>query len=366
MSQKPDDLRFNRITKRGKRIYLTDYAKGRIVGDEPYSGFIKCKLVHNHGYSLVLPDQVYIELGGEVLWFQPLYYSGCMISNYESHGECQLSIDVSHCTVLNIKFSSRDVTHWLDDCSLVYRCEIKAPKYLHRYATGNAHLDERGPRIQLFHHTNRKAKKGILADSEYRTSSWNIRGTKNLLNIGYLYLTPLPSIEMEEDLGVIAMSSDGQLGFRTDSNVSSEPDLVLTVYRESTTERTEVLSHWVDASLLSTQPAYRHQDPGGFGYHEVVCPFVHRVGVEPGTTVAISENRINPNAPKNFGYAIVGDAAITPGLAAPYDEEHTHDVFKIECLEEGTDIISFWITSANSDQFNTKVVETAELVEPKE
>ena len=57
--------------------------------------------------------------------------------------------------------------------------------------------------------------------------------------------------------------------------------------------------------------------------------------MEPSTSVAISENCITPCSAKNFQYAIVGDATTVPGLAAPYDEEDTHDIFKIECLDRG-------------------------------
>lgn len=362
MAHSKNDLRFNRINKRGRRIYLSDYENGRIAGDESYGGYIKCKLVHNRHYSLLLPDQVYVDLNGKTLWFQPLFYSANLISNYGTHGTCKISIDVSHCIVLDISFKNCDVIHRLDDCSLVYRCEIKAPKNLYRYATGRANMGRNGPRLQLYHHTNKEAKESILAGGEYRTSNWNIRGTKKLINISYLYLTSLPVIEMDEDLGVIAMSSDGRLGFRTDLNYSGMPDLILTVYRESTTERTEVLSHWVDATSLATQPVYRHCDLGGFKYYEVVCPFVHRIGAEPGTTVAISDDCITPHSAKNFGYAIVGDATTKTGLAAPYDEEQTHAIFKIECLAGGVDIIDYWIANANTDKFSSKMVETAELI----
>lgn len=360
-----EDLKFNRITKKGRRYYLTEYANGRVVGDEIYTGIIKCKLVHNDGYSLVLPDQVYVEFGGEVLWFQPLYYSGCMIRQHDDHGECSISIDISHCIVLNILFRTDGVINRLVDCSVLYQCQIKAPKYLHRYSTGRAVLDSNGPRIRLYHHTNGGARNGIVGSSEYWSSAWNIRGTKKLVNIHYLYLTSLPVIEMEEDLSVIAMSSDGRLGFQTDFNTTGKPELVLTVYRESTTERTEVLTHWVDPTDLATQPAYRHRDPTGFGYHEVVCPFVHRIGVEPDATVGIYGNALQSHTPKDLGYAVVGDATTVDGLAAPYDEEQTHDVFKIECLGADHDIISFWMSNPNSDQFSGKEIEGAELVEPE-
>ena len=364
MSTKDDDLRFNRVTKHGQRTYLTEYANGRVSGDESYTGTIKCKLVHNDGYSLVLPDQVYVDIGGEVLWFQPLYYTGCVISQHDDEGKCQISIDISHCIVLSVRFESDSKIQKLSDCSILYKCLIKAPKYLHRYATGRAMFSESGPQIKLFHHTNKKAKDGINASSEYWSSAWNIRGTKKLINIHYLYLTSLPAIQMDEDLVNIAMSSDGIIAFQTDLNSTGKPELVLTVYRESTKQRTHTLSHWVNATDLATQPAYRHFDPTGIGYHEVVCPYVHRIGVEPGTSVGLTGNLLQPHAKKDLGYAVVGDATKINGLAAPYDEEQTNDVFKIECMKDGQDIISYWFANPNSNRFDSIKIESGQLIEP--
>lgn len=361
MPRRSEDLRYNRIRKAGKHIYLKEYENGRVVGEEVYEGYIKCKLVHNEHYSLVLPDQVYVLLGGEMRWVQPLYFSGCLIANLDEYGTCQLSIDASHGVVLNIQFNNKDLVSQLDDGSLFYKCEIKAPKYLYRYTTGQARIVENKPHLKLHHHTSHAAKELILKSRELWSSDWNIQGTKKLTNISYLYLTSLPSITCNEDLSVIAMSSDGRLGFRTDQNDTEVPDLILDVYRESTTNRTETLSQWVDATHLASQPSYRHQDPDGFGFHEVVCPFVHRIGVEHSTNIHMSDNKLVPISSKNFDYAIVGDATSLTGLAAPYDEEETDEVFKIEHIDEGEDIISFWVANANTDQFSGKVVEKAEL-----
>ncbi len=357
-----DDLRFNRIRKAGKHIYLKEYENGRIVGEESYEGYIKCKLVHNELYSLVLPDQVYVVLGGEMHWIQPLYYSGCLIANLDEIGTCQLSIDVAHCVVLNIQFNNKELVTRFNDGSLFYKCEIKAPKYLYRYTTGQARIIKNKPYLKLHHHTNHTAKESILKSREFWSSDWNIQGTKRLTNIGYLYLTSLPSITYVEDLSVIAMSSGGRLGFRTDQNDTDVPDLILDVYRESTTNRTETLSHWVNATKLASQPSYRHKDPSGFGFHEVVCPFVHRLGVEHSTIVQISGNKLVPVSPKNFDYAVVGDATRVLGLAAPYDEEETDEVFKIERLElVKDDIISFWNNNYNSNQYDGKFIEKAKF-----
>jgi hypothetical protein len=354
-----DDLRFNRKTKGNTRQYLKDYTGVRVVGDHTYQGYIKCKLVHHQTYSIIIPDQVYLEIGGELRWIQPLYFSGCIVGQLETHGECRLGIDVSHGVLLNVQFSNQGLVSRLSDGSLFYRCEIRAPRYLYRYTTGPAKLIDEVPHIKLHHHSSREAIEGIEASGEFWSSNWNIQGSKKTNNISYLYMTALPTISSDEDLCEIAMSSIGRLGFRIDQNHTPIPDLILDVYRESTENRTMSLSYWVDSSLLATQPAYRHMIPGLAGYHEVVGPFIHRIGVESGTTVKITANRLSPCNPKKLDYVVVGDATTVLGLGAPYDEESTGEILKIENLKDDEDIISFWVANANTNQYDGKEVELA-------
>jgi len=354
-----DDLRFNRIRRGKAKYYLKEYGADRHLGDHIYQGFIKCKLVHANGYSVVIPDQVYVDMGGGLHWIQPLYFSGCMISQLEEYGTCSLSIDISHGVLLNVEFSNEGLVSKLNDGSLLYQCEIKAPQYLYRYTTGRSKIDEGVPLLKLHHHTTRDAKRSITSSGEFWSSGWNIQGTKKNTNISYLYMTSLPAISCDQDLCEIAMSSMGKLAFRVDQNFSVAPDLVIDVYRESTTNRTESLSYWVDSTLLATQPVYRHMPPDAVGYHEIVCPFIHRVGVENGTVIKIIGSHLAPDESKNFDYAVVGDATTVPGLAAPYDEENTEEVFKVELLEEDEDIISFWMANGNTNQYDGKHIEVA-------
>ena len=355
------DLKFNRIRNGKQHTYLKEYVGGRYSGDEQYDGYIKCKLVHNKLYSLVIPDQVFVGLGGALHWIQPLYFSGCFIAQYKDHGTCQLSVDISHGVVLNIQFNKGDFLSKFDDASFLYKCEIKGPKYLYRYTTGTSKLVRNKPFLKLHHHTSHEAKMGISKSREFWTSDWNIQGTKKTTNISFLYMTALPSITCFEDLCEIAMSSDGKLAFRVDQNNTDIPDLILDVYRESTENRTESLSYWVDATLLSTQSFYRHLIPGGVGYHEVVSPFIQRIGVESNTVVQICGDKLRPCSPKGFDYVVVGDAATLSGLAAPYDEEDTKEIFKIERIGDTEDIIGFWIANGNTNQYDGKDIEIAEF-----
>lgn len=355
------NLHFNRLEKKGRHIYIDDFSGARRFDDFESQGFIKCKLAQNHGYSIVIPEQIYVELGGELKWIQPLYFSGSVIGKHADIGICDLGVDVSFGQCLRLRFFPNDLISRLPDSGMLYKCRIKGPRYLYPYTTGSAKLVAGRPMLKLYHHTSRESKAGILSSGEYWSSSWNIQGTKRSTNISYLYLTPLPEIKTKEDLSQIAMSSQGKLGFRIDSNLDGLPDLILDVYRESTSNRTHTLSGWVDASLLSTQPCYRHSPPDGFGYHAIVSPYIQRIGVEPGTKILIDGGRLSPEAPKSINYAIVGDATRIDGLSAPFDEEKTPEVLKIEMISPPLEIVSFWMENANTDQFSGKTIDPVEF-----
>ena len=313
--------------------------------------------MHNIEYSVVFPDQIYFEAGGSLYWIQPLFFTGNQIFQFEGFGLCDLSIDISHGACLRIQFKNSDVISWLEDGSFLYKCKIKGPKFLYRYRTGNAKIDNGIPYIRLYHHTSRKARADIKKGAEYRSSSWNIQGTKKSTNISYLYLTSLPKISNIDDLTQIAMSSQGKLGFRVDSNSTSTPDLVLNVYRESTNNRTHTLSQWINTTHLSPQPCYRHTSPNELGCHAIVSPFIQRVGVEINTTILIENGYLKPKRPKSMGFTVIGDATTISGLEAPYDEENTEGKLMIEYMKKSEEIIGFWMKNANTNQTDNKVIE---------
>ncbi len=53
---------------------------------------------------------------------------------------------------------------------------------------------------------------------------------------------------------------------------------------------------------------------------------------------------------KAFDYVIVGDARTEAGIVAPYDEENTFSICKVERVED-RDFASFWRDHANTDRF---------------
>lgn len=351
------NLRFNRIEKSGRSIYIDDFQGMRSFDDFEHEGVIKCKLVHNIGYSVVCPDQIYINAGGTTNWIQPLYFSGNLIAHFDEYGLCDLGVDISHGVCLRIRFKSTDTISWLNDGSILYKCAIKGPKHLYQYRTGTAKIEGGIPYLKLYHHTTQKAKNDIEMGGEYWSSNWNIQGTKKSKNISYLYLTSLPKISNIDDLTQIAMSSQGKLAFRVDSNFTSTPDLVLNVYRESTNNRTYTLSHWVNSSYLAPQPCFRHMPPDGFGYHAIVSPFIQRIGVESNTIILINNGYLEPSNPKVTGYAVIGEATKISGLEAPYDEENPEGKLMNEYINRPEEIIEFWIRNSNTNQTGNKTIE---------
>jgi hypothetical protein len=357
------NLQFNRIEKKRRHEYLTDFQKFKHTGDFDYTGYIKCKLAHGISYSIVIPEQIYVKYINQVYWIQPFHFTANYIIYSENFDDNTLTIyvDISFGAQLEIKFKHHDLISKLPDGSFFYNCTIKAPPCLHKYKTGVAKIIDNVPFIKLYHHTSPEIKIKIRASNEFWSSNWNIQGIKKKLsNISYLYLTALPNILCDDDLAIIAMSSHGKLYFRLDQNTSNKPDVILDVYRESTRNRTAALTYWVKSSLLATQPVYKHK--GVFPvYYEIVCPFVYRLGVESGTKIKINGDKLIPEFPKKFDYMIVGDTTTEDGLIAPFDEENTKEILKIETLTEQEDIIMFWLKNENSNQYENKNIETAKL-----
>jgi hypothetical protein len=363
MSKK--NLRFNRIEKNGRHHYLREFRAARDIGNNKFNGFIKCKLVHHQYYSLIIPDQIYVDFSGEMRWIQPLYFLPNVISFFDETGICEQLIDISHGIELRIIFSNTDLKNRLADGSILYSCEISGPRDLYNYTTGSASILNNKPYLKLYHHTTSAAGESIKKSKEYWSSNWNIQGTKKSTNIAYLYLTSLPKINCVDDLEEIAMSSRGKLYFRVDQNLSPVADLILPVYRDSTANRTHTLESWVESSLLASQPCYRHMPFQGGAYYAIVSPFIYRIGVENGTTLDIKGNTIVPRSPKRSSYAIVGDATSVDGLTAPYDEENVMELFKIEDVADGGEFIEFWSRNRNSNQFDNKELEMIEFAEAK-
>ena len=91
--RRTENRRFNRAESSTEHYYYEEYGTNG-VGDAEYDGWIKCRLLHGHGYSLIVPDQLYLEQN-ELRWIQPLAFGPCMLVKLGgTEVVCDLSVDV--------------------------------------------------------------------------------------------------------------------------------------------------------------------------------------------------------------------------------------------------------------------------------
>ena len=374
------NTRFNRREYAGRHEYLNEFGRGP-RGDVDVPGWIKVKLLHASHGSLVVPDQIYLgspdakARSRRVLWIQPLAFLANQLAETAEDIHCGIAVDISCGQTVEVTFAESGFERALDDGSYLFRCNVRGPRALARYATGTATMPPRGaPSLDLYHHTSPEAKNGILGGRHFRLSRWNVQGTKTLRNVGYVYLTPLDAITADEDLEQIAMSAAAdQHLFLLRDNAPPPPvvrqtllrllergvgrwreDVVaLRVYRESTRNRRATIPLRVDADLLAPQHLLMHDPADGAVYYEVNQPFVQRVGVAPDATLPITaDGGVDRRASvERFDYVVLGDATTLDGLAAPYDEEDTTHVCKIHRVPDGMTPLSFWFARPNQDHF---------------
>lgn len=375
-----ENRRFNRRESATDHYYYGDYGtKG--VGNAEYNGWIKCRLLHGHGYSLIVPDQLYLESNG-LRWIQPLAFGPSILTKLsDTEVVCDLNVDVSCGHRLEVRFFNRDHVADLVDGSQLFRCRIKGVANLPSFATGDARWGSaRRPYLRLFHHTTGSTVPLILNSGHFRTGAWNIQGSsKQLKNVAYAYFTPLDAIRTGGDLKRIGMSIEGTIELRRDGFTPPRvlmPDylktfkddiLQLQVYQCDPAKREARIELWIDAAVLAPQHVYRHDEGLGV-YYELPHPFIHRVGTEPGQPLAFDADRSihDQKGLKRFDYAVVGDCTTLAGLAAPYDEEDTTLVLKVERIAAGTTMLDFWFGRGNTDLFSGKKMELQEFQPPKE
>jgi hypothetical protein len=342
---------------------------------QEYSGLVKLRLWHGRGFSLITPDLVLLP-GPPARWFQPYSFTANLLGRTEGDISGMLAIDITGGHTLWVYFSDSTWIRRLRDGSDLFHCKIKGPSSLASLADGIALVTpEHEVLLDLFHHTRPDIKKLIEAGQVMRASTWNFQGTKRLKNIAYDYFTSLRAIRSDDDLRRIAMASDGVIRFVRDG---FDPPLVLApdwrerykadilelpVYRESTTNRTATLPLQVDAAALAPQYLLRHAPAARPVYYEVCNPMIHRVGVLPGTELPIMDGALvtDEGLLKRTGYLVVGDATTLAGLAAPYDEEDTTFILKLEPVSPDSNVLRFWIDHANTDLFSPRKVQLQEF-----
>ncbi len=369
-----ENKRYNRSESDREHFYNQQF--GTIpLQNNYYEGFIKCKLIHGLDYSLVVPDQIYITASG-LVWIQPLSFLPNICVKTNLFTECQLYIDISCGHTIKVVFRGEDIVRVFNDGSNYFKCEIQGPELLSEYATGTAELKDGKTFLHLYHHTSIESKQAIENSRFFLTSKLNFQGTtKRLKNISYTYFTCLDRIEKEADLIEIAMASSKEITLiRDDFNVPmllppnwrelyKDDILVLEVYPSTPDKRKAALRMSIDSTILASQYLLRHEFTGQGVYYQICNPFINRIGAEPNSKIQFDEKyKIQRQTScKMFDYIVVGDARTLPGLAAPYNEEDTTDIMKIERVAKGSNLIDFWFEHANNDLYSSKKIDLQEF-----
>lgn len=367
------NVRFNRYESPKNHYYSQfDYSSCPYIGDEPYTGRIKCRLVHMEGKSVIIPDYLFLRNGG---WIQPLFFMPpVLVSKDEGKTMCDLSIDIQNGQTIKICFFNTDLLGSYSDKSQLYKCFIYGPSNIEDYACGD-YIEEGGKiYLQLFHHTSDTGFDGILNSKTIWSSRWNYRGNKECKNFNFIYFTHIPEIKFPNDLTTIAMSSEGQLDYMIDSfnlphsvpknyrEIFKDYIYTVEVYRATTHDRNCTIDFYVPVDIIDVKHIYMHRQLST--YYEVCFPYIHRIKTIPNNKANFSDQYFVENNPHivHSEYAIVGNAQCKEGLAAPFEEDETEFIFKIEdCAPQS--IHDFWVSRSNQDLFTDKPIRPAEFRE---
>jgi hypothetical protein len=355
-----ENPRFDRIEYRHDNQYSMFRGTKRrsFEDDEGYEGFLKCKLVHENGFSIIVPDLLYLmDSAVEFSWIQMFSF----MANYfqkESATDIfgALWVDIAFGHTLQLQIEHKDHVTNLQDHSNLFKCTIRGPKDLRQYATGTGKIINGIPYLQLYHHTTQNAKEQIMASGHFRGSVWNYQGTKQLASVCYAYFSSLTGIRKPSDLKMIAMAGNGKLEMIVDV---TQEIISIPVYRDSTSNRVSRIDCLVDSTILRGNYIWMHtHDDNGTVYYEISGPFIFRVPLEPATVLPFHNCIVDRVANvKSTDHLILGDAATKTGLVAPLDEEHTTHVFKIEPFYGlPTNVLKFWFDNGDQDLYSAKKI----------
>lgn len=323
-----------------------------VRGQSMREGLIKMKLAHARGYTVLLPDVLLVSFSGEWKWFQPKFFTACLLSFLDGQAYGQLSIDLDEQLRLFVGFTKDRFVRRFSDGSQLYGCRVDGLDALEGCSTGTCSVsDDHSIFLDLFHHTLPQSVDLIRKSGYFRASAWNIQGTRELGNVGYAYFTNLPAIRSDDDLQAVAMASEGKIVLCPTNAKSRQDVVVIDVYRQSTLDRTETIKVSVPVDMVASQHVYRHEPEGEPVHYEFCHPAIARVGLQPGRVIPFDGARLHAvgDELKRFDYVILGDADTREGLIAPYDEENTDSTFLIQRCDEET-FFEFWQRHANSDQ----------------
>lgn len=327
----------------------------RTLNQNVIDGYIKFKLVHGEGTSLLVPDLLVADLDG-LRWLQPKLFYACQLSFFSYFSAACINMELSSGSLVQVALTSGGSVASLDDSSKVFRCLISTSEGTNLMADGKCSLHSSGDfLLDLYHHTTQKAVTEINKAGHLRGSRWNIQGTRELKNVEYAYFTSLSKIASEQDLAKIAMASSGRIYLLRTNAKSKQEAIPIKVYRQSTLDRTASVQVTVPASLVASAHIYRHAPKNRPVYYEVCKPDIYRVGLLPGKVAPIVKGRLDiPDSDrKQFNYVVLGDADTHEGLIAPFNEEETKSLLHIEMCRRNS-FFHFWRSHANSDQVSCR------------
>lgn len=351
------NLRLDR-TESDKQHYYNQMRGKKPLESFNHEGFVKCKLIHSKGKSLIVPDLIYVMVDeSNFEWIQFYSFLPCMLTKFsEDEFIGSFPVDIAFGHTLRITITSEWHQYNLPDNSNLFKCRIEGPENLLDFTTGKGKIIDGNPFIQLYHHTLPKFKTLIEECSYFKCSAWNYQGTKELSNFAYCYFTSLPKIIRSNDLKMIAMASDGKVHLIIDG---TDEIVEIEVYREDTSNRTATLNMLIDSTIIENNHLWEHKTNDGQVYYEKSHAFIYRVGVQNDTTIKFDNHRIDrQNNLKMLRYLVIGDARSKDGIIAPFDEEETEHIFKIELFPDNdTNLLKFWFDNGNTDLYSRKDIE---------
>lgn len=335
--------------------------------DALHQGFIKCRLVHMEDKSFVLPD-VLMASGESRVFYSPQFFHPNQIGWFGGDGSadfCRIHVEVLGQVDLEIAFFRTGMVKHCADGSFIYKCAFRSigTNVLPPPQGAWRQRDEQFE-LALFHHTTSDGAKGIQDSSEIWSSPWNIQGTQELKNIAYGYFTCIPKIENVMHLVEVAMAENGQALFLpTNAPNDAQFAFTLDVYKRTTRDIEVPLLFWVNVELIAPSHLWLHVPLQEATYFEIVLPKVFRIGVKPGQSLPTNGSLLDltPQDCRNFEYVIVGDGDTREGLLAPYHEEETLQIAKVDEAPTGSEIIDRWYERRNTYTFGDRAVELAIL-----
>jgi len=364
--------RFNRYETNLDHHYATfNYKECPYIDSKPYKGKIKCRLVHEAGNSVIIPDFLFLKNG----WIQPLHFTAPLLFKLDEKTiVCDFLIDIQNGKTIKIRFYNTGFIQSFSDKSQLFECEIFGPTDIEQYACGEYVIENTKIYLKLFHHTSEPGYNGIMDSKSIWSSKWNYRGSKECINYHFAYFAHIPEIKYANDLITVAMSKDGKIDYVIDSFTPLPvmlqdyrerfKDSIYTakVYRSTTEDRKHTIQFFIPVESIDVKHIYLHNQ--GHLFFELCFPYIHRTKLKAGSVLPFTDKFFIENSPPivTSDYSIIGDARTLEGLAAPFEEDETKFIYKIEDCGKQT-IHDFWFGHENRDLYKGKNIESLKLKE---